>query len=228
MRIFLSIACCLVLPSALFAQTFSFPDLHRSATSIADFLPPDWIIKDSVSGDLNGDKIPDKALVLEYTDTVTELRPDSIEETNKPRILLVLLWDPAKHVYRTAVQNNTFILRASEGGMVGDPYNDGLSIKNEILLIGFDYLHGGLSYKFRFQANDFFLIGATSYGSSPAHENFDEWDVNFLTGKAKHTSGHLAGGKDRVEWKQIKTRSLIKMKNMKMPHELEIFPDVFI
>ncbi len=186
---------------------------------------PKWSIKDSAIGDLNEDGRPDMAVVLEYADTVTEIRNDSIENTGKPRILLVLLHDVNGQGYHVVVQNNTFILREGEGGMVGDPYGE-ISIKNGIFEIVFQYVRSSLTYKFRMGAAGICLIGATDGGVDA--NKFEVWDVNFSTGKAKHTWQDKPEGSQHLEWKQMKPRAPIKLKDMQFAWGLEIFPSVFI
>jgi hypothetical protein len=111
------------LPGALLAQSsFVFPKFETTVRSVDALILPRWSIRDSVSGDLNRDGRKDMALVLEYADTVPEMRADSMENTAHPRILLVLLQDSVTGGYRPVCQNNTFILRTGEGGMIDDPY----------------------------------------------------------------------------------------------------------
>jgi hypothetical protein len=202
-----------------------FPTFNKPVNFAAELRAPKWSVKDSAIGDLNGDGRPDMAVVLEYADTVTEIRGDSIENTGKPRILLVLLHDANDQGYHVALQNNTFILREGEGGMVSDPYGD-ISIKNGIFEIEYQYVRSSLTYKFRIGAAGICLIGATDAGVES--NKFEEWDVNFSTGKAKHTWQNMPEGQDHLEWKQMKPRAPIKLMDMKFAWELEIFPDVFI
>jgi hypothetical protein len=167
------------------------------------------------------------ALVLEYADTVTETRPDSMLNTGRPRILVILLRDSNDQTYHIAVQNNAFILRNGEGGMDPEPYG-GISIKSDVLEIDYQFVRSSLSYKFRFKAPNFYLIGASDAGVSG--ESAESWDFNFLTGRARHTWNNMAKqkGSEHVEWKQIKDRTPIRLKNMKKPYMLQIFPDVYI
>ncbi|MES1160996.1 MAG: hypothetical protein ABUM51_09585, partial [Bacteroidota bacterium] len=101
----------ILIPAVLSGQSFSFPTFNQPVKSTNELLSPHWTLKDSASGDLNGDQQPDVALVLENADTVTETRPDGAENTGKPRILLILLREAGNQGYKVALQNNTFILR---------------------------------------------------------------------------------------------------------------------
>ncbi|MBC3541713.1 hypothetical protein ACFSC6_01710 [Rufibacter sediminis] len=175
-----------------FAQSVTPPVFTPSGKNSAAFVPPNWFVKDSAQGDLNGDKIPDLALVVEMKDTIQELRPDHSTNLGSPRVLLLLLKEPSTGLYKLAFQNDTFILRYGEGGMELDPYGD-LSIRNRVLEVMFQFVRGSDSYKFRYQQNEFMLIGATSSGTSVGQ--FEKWDFNFSTKKALHEWGDQAADK---------------------------------
>jgi hypothetical protein len=199
---------------------FAFPQFGSKVVGVSAFLSARWGLKDSVSGDLNGDGRPDMAVVLEYADTVTELRPDSIENTGKPRILLVLLRDSVGNGYRVAVQNNTFLLRDGEGGMAGDPYA-GIGISDGVLEVYFQFLRESLSYKFRYRGRAFCLIGAFDAGGDP--HSFESWDYNFSTKKAKHEWSHE--DEDHVEWRRFTLKAPVLLQEMKKPYMLNVFED---
>jgi hypothetical protein len=194
---------------------------------VTELQVPKWSLKDSASGDLNGDHRADMAVVLEYADTVTELRNDSGENTGKPRILLVLFWDAAAQAYNVNVQNNSFILRGGEGGMADDPY-DGISIHHGVLEVGYQYVRSYLKYKFRFKSSAIYLIGASYAGA--VGDKFENWDFNFSTGRAKHEWGEVfdTNYSDHVKWLKMKARSPIRLGDMRFAWEMEIFPSVYI
>lgn len=227
MRALLQLVCFILIPGYIFGQSFSFPKFNKPIKSARELLFPKWMLKDSAIGDLSGDHWPDMALVLEYADTVAELRSDSIENTGKPRILLILFWDTKARSYHVAAQNNTFILREGEGGLQPDPYG-GISINNGVLEIYYQFVRESLSYKFRFRSPAIYLIGASDGGVSG--EKFESWDFNFSTGWAKHEWRDSLNEKnhEQVEWKKITLRVPIRLKDMKFVYELEIFPSVFI
>jgi len=209
------------------AQSFVFPTFDKAIRSISDLVPARWHIKDSVSGDLNKDGRADMAMVLEYADTVTEMRPDSIGNTAHPRILLALFRDSVTEGYRPICQNNTFIVRETEGGMGGDPYGD-LSIRNNILYVGIQFLREYVQYKFRWQKGDLYLIGASDHGIvSPVTGSSEGWEFNFSTSKAKHTWSHSSGGKEHMEWRTFRPRS-IRLRDLRQYGAIEIFESVLI
>lgn len=210
---------CLFSTMLLPAQDFSYPVLKTSGKNVEEFTLPKWFIKDSAQGDLNGDKRPDLAVVLEYKDTIQELRPDGFENWGSPRILVVLLRSAKTAGYDLLVQNNTFITRYGEGGMSSDAYKK-VRISKGILQLDVEFVRGGAAYKFRFQHNDLYLIGATTGGvSGGIVENFD---VNFLTKKAKIEKGSLEEDKWQTKWVNISIKQLRRLREMKMMFDWEV------
>lgn len=207
-----------------FAQFFSFPSINKTGDKVSDFIPKNWTIKDSATGDLNSDKLRDAAVVIQYNDTVTENRSGyGTFNGSRPRVLFVLF--KSKTGYALFSQNNTFILRYGEGGMDPEPY-DKITIENGILNINYQFVRGGAIYKFRYQSNALYLIGTTNNGVSG--DNYEGWDFNFSTRKAKHTTGKIGEDKDKEEWKDFKLDHLYKLEELTEPFSIEIFPYVFI
>lgn len=190
-----------------------YPVLSSKGDSAAAFVPAKWHIMYQVQyGDLNKDKLEDAAFVIESDDTMSEYlydaetqKYDDLEHGINPRILVVLFKN-ADGTYRLALQNNDFILRVFEGGMCCDPYeSEDITIKNGTLRLAFN---GGLSrtkwentYVFRYQKNDWYLIGASiayiyiDYGDHNEDGSDDsvkisreETSYNFITGKVEITT----------------------------------------
>ncbi len=152
---------------------------------ISSLIPDGWHIlqraegkPEEAEGDLNNDGINDIAIVIEETNKSIEAAPK--------RALMVVFGNKDK-TYTLSVIAENAILKADEGGVFGDPL-EGISIDRGSLLISF---YGGSNwrwyrtYRFRFQDNDWYLIGATlgSYFTGNAtEENADEEDYNLLTG----------------------------------------------
>ena len=216
----------LALMSPVSAQSFVFPTFNKTVKSVSDLIPARWHIKDSVSGDLNKDGRADMAMVLEYADTVREMRPDSMEITDHPRILLVLFRDSATGGYRPFCQNNTFIIREGEGGMLNDPYGY-LSIKNNVLTVGVEFLRETAEYKFRWQKGDLYLIGASDYGTTAATGESDGWEFNFSTSKARHAWRKAGSAKEQSEWKTFQPR-MIRLRDLRQYGAIEMFEGVLI
>lgn len=144
---------------------------------IQDMSPEGWTVLESGGekaireGDLNKDGNSDLAFIIEGTGT---------NGRSAPRTLIVAFGPE----YDFKIEAKNAILKADEGGVMGDPFN-GIEIKNGSL-----YLHflGGSawrwenSYQFRFQDGDFYLIGATkSFFNINTNEGTKK-DYNLLTG----------------------------------------------
>lgn len=151
-----------------FAQKFSFPKVVAQGDKLIDLTPKHWKVIDTAVGDLNNDKSPDLAIILEYQTAVDEDRAygnyeiELIRETQKPRILAIYF--KSGNRYRLAAQNNDFILRSEEGGRMGDPFK-GMRIDSNKLALSFE---GGndwrwkLNYEFAYQQKKWNLVTANN------------------------------------------------------------------
>ncbi|HYF81528.1 MAG TPA: hypothetical protein VEB00_00665 [Clostridia bacterium] len=149
-------------------------------SDISSFIPEGWHIlngygESKVEGDLNKDGISDVAVVVEGIST---------SEEAAPRMLIIALGNEDKS-YSLSIKAEKTILRADEGGVMGDPFM-GLEIDRGSLLINH---YGGSAwrwsntYRFRFQDDGWYLIGATKdwfHAVSSAGRLYE--DFNLLTG----------------------------------------------
>ena len=214
-----------VLSQAVFCQAFEYPSFNKTINTIDDLLLSNWFLKDSAAGDLNGDDVPDLVAVVEWKDTIEELRPDKTVNLGSPRILLIFFKNSQTGTFDLVLQHNTFIIRYGEGGMDPEGYGK-VSIKNKVLDIYYSLMHGLADYKFRYQQNDFYLIGAMNSGVGGGQIN--SWDINFLTKKAKHEWGEITDEKMKVKWVTVPIQTLKKLKDMSMQFSWEVMPYVFI
>jgi hypothetical protein len=174
----------------LAARAQAPPAASEAGYQLADFIPKNYVLPEgnSATGDLNHDRRPDVALVLVPKAEATFQDGDA---DLPPRLLLVLLAAPTGG-YALTAKSSRFILCKDCGGQYGDPFA-GISISKgvlEVLHYGGSSWRWGITSKFRYQQNDFYLIGETrNYGRNdgdcegldgPAGEDF--LDTNFLTG----------------------------------------------
>jgi hypothetical protein len=153
---------------------------EKGVKDINSFIPNGWHIVEAygdskVEGDLNSDGIKDIAFVMEGQET---------SESAPPRVLLIATGNKDKS-YNLAIKAETAIRRKDEGGIMGEPFM-GLSIDRGSLLIR----HSGGSawrwdhlYRFRYQRDGWYLIGATEdwfHAVSSAGRKYE--DINLLTG----------------------------------------------
>lgn len=130
-----------------------------------------------VEGDLNKDGISDIAAVIVKID----------ETTDAPQRSILIALGNSDNTYTLSVIGENAILGADEGGVWGDPF-DSIVIDRGSIVINF---YGGSNwrwyqhYRFRYQDNGWFLIGATLgsyFNTVVTEEDADEDDYNLLTG----------------------------------------------
>lgn len=147
------------------------------------WMPEGWIIlhtnKPAIAyGDLNKDGIDDAAVVIEQI-------PAADSHIAPPRALMILFGTDRGEFTLSTIAPNV-ILRADEGGVFGDPF-DALRIERGAVVVS-DY--GGSNwrwyntYRFRYQEDDWYLIGMTSgsYFNPEGREYGEEEDYNLVTG----------------------------------------------
>jgi hypothetical protein len=215
----------LLLSQAAFCQAFDYPSFSKSIKTIDELLSSNWVLKDSAGGDLNGDNIADLVAVVEWKDTIEELRPDKTVNLGSPRILLIFFTNSKTGNFDLVLQHNTFIIRYGEGGMDPEAYGK-VSIKNKVIDVFYSLMHGQADYKFRYQQNDFYLIGAMNSGVGGGQIN--SWDINFLTKKAKHEWGEITDEKMKLKWVNVPVQKLKKLSDLTMQFSWEVMPYVFI
>jgi hypothetical protein len=206
--------------------SFTYPRLPAYGKTLNDFVPKDWNVLDTLSGDLNKDNLEDAAIIVEYKDSVVEssraIWRDQKLQT-KPRILLLVL-KVADH-YELKVRQNKMLLRGNEGGGTypDDPY-ESMKIVNGVLHLNFKWsVRGGgqaMHYIIRYQSNDFYLIGYTF--ESGYHSSVTTSDFNFSTKKyQQYGYDDEAGRGGKYEEYNIKKKlpanSLKKLSDLKEP-----------
>lgn len=134
-----------------------------------EFQPKNSTVIETVDGDLDGDKIPEKVIVYDIT-SENQREIQVLKKINKKWTILE--------------KSRNVILGNEDGGVMGDPFVY-CKIDNGILITSH---YGGSSWKwgfvdkYRFQNGHFELIGHSSEGGRPG----DFWastDFNLSTGK---------------------------------------------
>ena len=215
------------------AQNLNYPKIVKSVKDKKEFVPKGYIILDSVSADLNKDNEPDFAMVVESKVKMKEIREslgNSYEETNNARILLICFKE--KNKFRLIERSNSFILRSTEGGIMGDPFK-GISITTggvlEIKFEGGSSWRWSLLYKFRYQDNAFRLIGAESENYHSGSGKMDSQSFNFLSNKIKWTKGNKVSGKiDTTKWIDLNFKELKTFGAFKNPWTWQISPEIIL
>ncbi|KMQ69282.1 hypothetical protein ACM39_04100 [Chryseobacterium sp. FH2] len=155
--------------------TFCFLSIIFSTLCFAqkEFQPKDSEIIETVDGDLDGDKIPEKVIVYNTKDTTDMGNIREIQILKKINGKWIIL-----------EKSRNAILESKGGGMMGDPYQT-TEIQKGILLItqaGGSSWKWGYTDKYRFQNGHFELIGYDSTYGKP-EEYFTNVEFNLSTGQ---------------------------------------------
>lgn len=186
---------------------------EKPLKDINTLIPFGWgvLIQDdepvTTEGDLNKDGITDIAMIIEQLQPNTEEAPE--------RSLLIAFG--TNDSYSLSIIADKVILKSDEGGVWGDPF-ESLSIDRGSVVVS-DY--GGSNwrwynkYRFRFQDNEWYLIGVTMgeyFSGNATQEEANEQDYNLLTGDyiIKKTN---EDGKMTTERGNRGKKQLIKLKD---------------
>jgi len=213
-----------------FGQVFSYPKIKATGNSISNFIPNEWKLLDSAKGDLNGDKNDDIAFILQYKDSISIEKIEFEEKDTvitQPRILVLAFFNPTRNEYELIEQSNTFILNHDNPNME-EPYQN-IIIKKGVLRIDFAIFMnmGGWgmsnnSYKFRYQDNEFKLIGADYNYTNRGSGETENRSYNFLTTKVKISTGNISSDKEKIQLRKFKFDKLKTFKTFKQPFTWEI------
>ena len=222
--------------SAAFAQPFKYPVLNLQGKSVEALVPPQWKVIDSVYGDLNNDKVDDLAMIIEFYAAVKENRAygdnttELITEIQRPRILAIYF--KSGRNYKIATQNNNFVLRAEEGGEMGDPLRP-ISISSNKLNLAFE--GGGnwrwkLNYSFQYLNKNWQLTNANNYSYHRASGEMNDKKYDFLANKRIVTTGTISDSfsmNETVE-QPLKVKSYRTLLNFKKPWTWELGPNEYL
>lgn len=133
-------------------------------------------ILDTVEGDLDGDKIPERVVI--YT---------TADEGELGKIREIQIQKKSGGTWMILSKSRNAILESAGGGMMGDPYQE-TTIEKGILNItqaGGSSWKWGYTDKYRFQNGRFELIGHSSTYGRPG-DYWTEVDFNLSTGQLNY------------------------------------------
>lgn len=219
-----------------------FQEIPKNGNSILSFVPDNWKIFKQAEGDLNKDKKNDFVLIIEETNSENILKNEGLgspEINLNPRWLLILF--KTEKGFELKEINKTFLPTegSEESPCLADPLMDGgIQIQNGVLMISLHYwlscgswYTGSNTYTFRFQKNEFELIGFDNEEFHRASGEMTSVSINFSTQKMSTTTGGNMFGEDadgneikpeeKTEWKTFKINKLQNLKTLKTSQEWE-------
>jgi hypothetical protein len=198
----------------------TYPALAKKAASAAGFVPQGWVLEGQASGDLNRDGIADLALVLRQNEPKNVVEHSGLGErplNTNPRILAVAFREGPAGDYILQAENHTLIPRREDPVQV-DPFGDdnggiaiergGLNITLHLFMTAGGWDMFTATHKFQHRNNRFELSGYDRSSVHRASGKTNDISVNYLTGKMKLATGHIASDKPtKVTWKTLPRRS---------------------
>ncbi|MGB4774396.1 MAG: hypothetical protein WBP45_04435 [Daejeonella sp.] len=153
------------------------------------FIPKGFDTLTTYNVDLNKDRQQDKVLVL-YDKKEND--KDNFDEIDRKLIILF----KEGNIWRKVAETDNAVLCKKCGGVFGDPF-EGISIENNSLIImhyGGSSWRWAYTHRFRYQNNNFYLIGQTSHSfwNVEMCEKLDDFlateykDENFITGRYEY------------------------------------------
>ncbi len=197
-------------------NNYTFPKVISAGKNLNDFVPMGWEIRDSVFGDFDEDKLMDIAIVIQ-TKEALKLNDTTCfsDQPFFPKMLIVLLRRPDKTL-RLSITATKLFGNCNWGVQGQDPFE---KIENRRNTLGVIFLTGGtlrnyLSYYFRFQNNDWYLIGSESQQYWAGHTDEDgiyNEKLNFVTGVRETYNENLKRKRSNYAKTSFEQEALIKL-----------------
>jgi hypothetical protein len=220
-----------------FPTKADYPKVHASGATAESFVPKGWKVISQATGDLNGDKLNDIALVVKaQNEKYIQANSDmgvQIFDTN-PRMLIVLFKN--KNGYTLGELNKT-IIPIADGPTMDEPFKS-VAIKKNVLELSFTVFYSAGSwftsnstYKFKYSGQQFELIGADVCEVQRNSGEQTDLSYNFLSNKLKVTSNMITGDdgevdeKPKVKWRNLPHRKLKAMSTFLKLYEWSVLKD---
>ena len=196
----------------------SYPAIARDGASIEAFVPKNWKLEAKATGDLNGDKLPDAALVLHMTDPANMVASDwdpNRKYDSNPRMLVVLFAREGGG-YALAAVDHELIPRLANQNQ-DEPFDEvainggTLRVKMHLFMSAGGWEMGGSAYTFRWQDGAFKLIGFDRDSVRRNTGETEEVSINYLTGKKHLKRGDIGSDKETTQPVKIAKKPLLAL-----------------
>lgn len=199
----------------------TYPPIVREGASSDAFVPRTWKLEAKATGDLNGDKLPDAALVLHMADPANIIAKDwdpAQKYDSNPRMLVVLFGRKGGG-YALAAADHQLIPRL-ENQNQDDPFDEvaivgrTLRVKMHLFMDAGGWEMGGSSFTFRWQDAAFRLIGFDRDSIRRNSGETKEISINYLTGRKVVKRGDIGTDKQTTQAMTIPKKPLIALGNI--------------
>lgn len=182
-----------------------------------------WYLLQEATGDLNSDGLSDIVMILESQDSVRHVRePKGDISFSRKRILLVLLDDGTGH--HVVVQNNHFLPRSDEGGMLTDLVPE-VSIDSGVLQLSVNYVRSNTTYHFHYHRDRFELIWAKRAGVVSGSGLMIVTTFDFENMIITNEMGNVSDDELAVEKEKMKGVKVPRLANMGAMYSWEVVGD---
>ena len=211
----------ITLPS-VYGQIIMNPVVPAEGRYLREFIPNQWKVLDSTSGDLNKDGCPDLAIVIQ---TIADVNTSEFtKEHHYGSRNLLILWGKPGGGFKLAARNNRFIAEHDDPNM-DDPYQD-IVIAKGVLKISFSQFFSvgswhtyGYDYVFRYQNYEFTLIGHTQTSFNRGTMESEEYSYNYSTKKRSRTIE--TDNDKKTTWSNISIQKLKTLNDLTSPYQIE-------
>ncbi len=199
----------------------NYPAVAKTAPTAGIFVPKGWKLEAKAEGDLNGDRLPDSALVLHMDDPKNRIAPswdDTIRYDTNPRMLLVVFAKKGGG-YELATSDHKLIPRL-ENPNQDEPFdevkitNGTLRVKMHLFLSAGGWRMGGSTYTFRWQDGALRLIGFDRDDVMRNTGDTEEVSINYLTGVKKLKTGNIGTSDEKRRTVKIARKPLIALSDV--------------
>ena len=180
-----------------------------------EFIPDGYVLFSGCEGDLNKDGKPDVVLMIKGTEKSKWVDDECRGRLDRNRRGLIILFK-RKNGYEQILRNDTCFSSENEDGGIADAPELELEISKNTLQIYFGHnRYGYWNYIFRYQNNDFELIGYY-HNRCIRYVTYYNLDINFSTRTRVYEENLNADDNEKEEHykvteSKIKRRKLIKL-----------------
>lgn len=199
----------------------NFPAVPKTAAAPEGFVPKGWKLEAKAEGDLNGDKLPDAALVLHMDDPANRIAPswdETIRYDTNPRMLIVA-FAKKDGTYELAATDHKLIPRL-ENPNQDEPFDEvkiaggTLHVKMHLFLSAGGWRMGGSAYTFRWQDGAFRMIGFDRDDVMRNTGDTEEVSINYLTGVKELKTGNIGTSDEKKRTVKIARKPLIALEDV--------------